>query len=75
MSNCPHEKAEPVTVQTVWPTVEPEIVAKVCVACLERLPAAWGCQDCEWVEGHRRAMDYRPRLILARPCSKHWRNA
>ena len=72
---CPHETTEPVTVQTVWPTVEPETVARICVDCLERLSVSWGCDDCEWVEGPRRLGDYHPRMVLRRPCPKHWRNA
>lgn len=65
---CPHENTEPVETSG-------EVVARICSDCLEQLPAAWGCEDCEWVEGPRRLSDATPRLTLAGPCSKHWRNA
>lgn len=71
---CPHENTEPVEVGGHW-GAHLEVVAQICVDCLERLPAEWGCEDCEWVEGPRRLSDPAPRLTLAQPCSKHRRNA
>lgn len=69
---CPHEATEPVEVRdhTTGGTV---VVARICTACLDQLPAGWGCGDCEWVEGPRRLCDLRitPLPILARPCQEH----
>jgi len=69
---CPHETTAAVEIGGHWgaPT---EIVARLCVDCLERLPASWGCEDCEWYETQR-LRDAAPQKRLGRPCSKHWRN-
>lgn len=75
MTTCPHDDTVPVEV--VWPdpagpghapTIE--VVARLCVTCHDRLPAGWGCTDCEWVED-RRLCDPAPTLILARPWPTH----
>jgi hypothetical protein len=66
---CPHEHSQPVDVRdhTTGGTVT---VARICTACLEQLPAGWGCTDCEWVD-HRQLCDPGPRLFLAQPCQEH----
>lgn len=68
-ARCPHEQSEPVDVRdhTTGGTVT---VARICRACLERLPAAWGCPRCEWSEIYV-LCEYQPTLILARPCQEH----
>ena len=45
-------------------------MTRICTACLDQLPAAWGCTDCEWAE-ERRLCDPVPRPLLARPCQEH----
>jgi hypothetical protein len=66
---CPHDNSQPVEVRdhTTGGTI---VVARICTACLEQLPAAWGCTDCEWVE-ERVLCQPRPELVLARPCQEH----
>lgn len=66
LATCPHpvEHTEPVTLSTG------ELVAMLCGVCLDELPIAWGCADCEWVEA-RRLCDPVPTLLLARPCEVH----
>lgn len=66
---CPHEDSEPVDVRD-HTTGATETVARICRACLERLPAAWGCTRCSWVE-ERRLCDAVPTLMLTRPCQEH----
>lgn len=61
---CQHVKAESVVLSTG------EVVASVCVNCLTRLPASWGCRDCEY--GEVRVMgDPRPVRHLMAPCAAH----
>lgn len=66
---CPHQDSEPVEVRS-HTTGGTEVVARICTACLDQLPAAWGCTDCEWVE-NRRLCDPIPQPMLARPCQEH----
>jgi hypothetical protein len=66
---CPHEHSEPVEVRN-HTTGAVETVARICTACVEQLPAAWGCTRCEWVE-ERRLCDPVDQLMLARPCQEH----
>lgn len=40
LGRCSHAKAAPVVLSTG------EVVAAVCEACLMRLPASWGCDEC-----------------------------
>jgi hypothetical protein len=61
---CQHERAEHVVLTTG------EIVASVCVNCLQRLPASWGCADCEYGE-IRTLGDPLPARILTSPCRAH----
>lgn len=68
---CPHETTEPVEAMATLDAV-PEVVARLCVDCLERLPASWGCEDCDWFETRTYATPWQ--LMLGKPCSKHWRN-
>lgn len=70
---CPHETTEPVEVRTYIDSA-PEIVARLCVDCYERLPASWGCGECEWYD-ERRVGDAVAQVRLGRPCSIHWRYA
>lgn len=71
---CPHENTVPVEVGGHWGTAI-EVVARMCVDCLDRLPVEWGCTDCDWVEAHRRISESSPQLVLAQRCPKHRRNA
>lgn len=66
---CLHEHSEPVDVRD-HTTGTVSTVARICTFCLERLPAAWGCRRCEWVES-RRLCDPIPTLMLGRPCQEH----
>lgn len=65
MGTCSHEDSEPVLL-----TGTDECVAQVCTSCLTRLPAAWGCADCVWVE-ERRLCDPAPTLLLGQRCPTH----
>lgn len=65
MGTCSHEDSEPVLL-----TGTDDCVAQVCTNCLAQLPAAWGCDDCEWVE-ERALCQLTPLRRLARPCSIH----
>jgi hypothetical protein len=64
---CPHDVTEPVMIDVLSGS---EVIARVCVACLTDLPAAWGCTRCEWIE-ERMLCDPQPQKLLARPCQKH----
>lgn len=46
------------------------IVAHLCTDCGQQLPAAWGCEDCEWYE-YRAFQDQVPTRALAIPCPAH----
>lgn len=66
---CTHPASEPVDVRdhTTGGTIT---VARICTSCLDQLPAAWGCDDCEWTE-IRRVCDEVPSRVLATPCPRH----
>lgn len=66
---CPHEHSQPVDVRD-HTTGATETVARICTACLEQLPTAWGCSDCSWVDV-RALCDPGPRLMLGQPCGVH----
>jgi len=66
--SCTHETTEPVEVATFGGA--DEVVAQVCVTCLEALPANWGCPDCQWVDA-RQLCDPVPRLLPGQPCPAH----
>lgn len=73
---CPHKYAVPIEApRDIGHVLDggSEIVACLCLSCYERLPASWGCPDCEWFE-ERKLNDYVAQLRLGRPCPKHWRN-
>lgn len=66
---CPHDDVEPVEVRdrTTGKTI---VVGNICRQCLDRLPAQWGCPDCEWVD-IRSLADTAPRLVPGMPCKRH----
>lgn len=78
-SPCAHREHVPVEIvtnpdrtQETTPTVT--VVAHLCLTCHEQLPAAWGCDFCEWQELElRRLCDPHPAVIRAvtRPCTIH----
>lgn len=68
-TSCAHERTEPVDVRD-HSTGGTTTVARICTACLDELPAAWGCPDCQWIE-ERRMCDPAPRLLLGQPCPAH----
>lgn len=72
ISTCRHERTETVEVRDpldggAGPAT---VIGHVCVDCHERLPAAWGCDACEWTE-IRRLCDPVPTRLLAQPCARH----
>lgn len=67
--SCPHTDTVPVEVRD-HRSGRTEIAARICSSCLDRLPAAWGCGDCEWAEV-RRLCDRDGRLVLTAPCKEH----
>lgn len=71
-NTCAHEQYEPVEVRDPLDAGQGAVtvIANVCTRCLDRLPAAWGCTDCEWYE-ERRVMDPVPYQILALRCPAH----
>lgn len=70
---CPHTDTEPVDVRDPSTGVV-GTVARICIGCLDRLPAAWGCGDCSWIE-ERSYADIRPTLSLGSPCPRHMEHA
>lgn len=74
-TRCAHRVTVPVEVPDH--TADPgctSVVARVCTDCLDQLPAAWGCTDCEWNYLEERAMcEHRPTtyVLLTRPCFAH----
>ena len=63
---CSHPDVEPVTLVTG------ETVAMVCIHCMERLPAEWGCDECSWVDITRLG-SASPEYALGAPCDDHSR--
>lgn len=61
---CPHDEVEPVKLCTG------EVVATVCVRCLGRLPAAWGCNDCSYAEVGAHGSPTVTR-VMSDLCSRH----
>lgn len=66
---CPHDVTVPVDVRD-HTTGGTTTVARICTTCLARLPTAWGCTVCEWVE-IRNLCEPVPQRMLARPCQEH----
>ena len=64
---CQHEHTVPVDL-----VVTGEVVAALCEDCLTRLPASWGCQDCEYVDDVR-LCEPTPRRVMVAPCARHTR--
>ena len=78
MSTCAHESYEPVEVSggfgglfDLFGAGPPVVVANICADCHAQLPAWWGCEDCETVEGSRKLSDAVPTIHLAKPCRRH----
>lgn len=71
--SCAHEHTEPVEVRDLLTPGEVEVVARLCVDCGERLPAGWGCEDCQWVEVQA-LCQRQPDLVPGRPCAVHARS-
>lgn len=65
---CAHRRTAPVAL-----LVTGEVVAALCEDCLERLPASWGCDDCEYIDVTRLG-DATPRRVMGRPCQRHERS-
>lgn len=61
---CLHEAVAPVSLPSG------EVVASVCEDCLTRLPASWGCEDCEYVETRALGCAGSTRVV-GRPCEQH----
>lgn len=61
---CQHDAVEPVVLLTG------KIVATVCVGCLARLPASWGCPDCEYADVQTLGEAW-PLRVLVVPCPPH----
>lgn len=64
-SRCHHHDTVPVDVS------DHVTVARLCTHCLEQLPAAWGCLDCDWREAYATFAGPVPAQVLARPCPAH----
>lgn len=64
---CRHDRT--VAVDLV---VTGEVVAALCEDCLTRLPASWGCEECEYIED-RRICSATPSRVMGRPCERHER--
>lgn len=47
VTRCPHLESE-----AVIPHGHDLVVARICSACFEDLPAEWGCRECEWDKIH-----------------------
>jgi hypothetical protein len=75
-TSCAHADAVPVDVRD-HTTGGTTTVAHICRTCLCRLPANWGCTDCEWQEIETRLLcqaTHDRALCLIRPCPAHREN-
>ena len=66
VDQCAHWESEPVE---IGGDDLLEVVARICVKCLERLPVAWGCPDCDWHESF--TVSGRMDLYLGEQCRLH----
>lgn len=74
-TNCDHGDAAPVDVRD-YTTGGTTTVAHICRDCLCRLPANWGCTDCEWQTVETRQLCQvvpDQDLVTIRPCAVHTR--
>lgn len=67
-TTCPHTVTEPVEVRDQRNGAT-RVVARICAACLDRLPAGWGCPRCDFTE----IRSYGGDLIRTHvdPCKEH----